>query len=122
MKIQLDFISSDKLSQMRAMEKIDFIIDKIKNNIIVVLEEGLSPQEEKELIEATMREIDLENFHGIEFYRIDHKHSFRDKLAEYISGRRSSGLTIVGPTRTIEAIKREADCISMIAKALPKRN
>ena len=122
MKIQLDFISSDKLSQMRAMEKIDFIIDKIKNNIIVVLEEGLSPQEEKELIEATMREIDLENFHGIEFYRIDHKPSFRDKLAEYISGRRVTGLTIVGPTRAIKAIKREPDCISMIAEVLPQRN
>ncbi len=84
MKIQLDFISSDKLSQMRAMEKIEFILSRIKDNIIVVLEEGLTPQEEKELIEATMREIDLENFHGIEFYRIDHKPSFRDKLAEYI--------------------------------------
>ena|GEM_PF-194578 len=116
MEIQLDFISSDFLTNKRPIEKINFIIQKIKNNVIVVLEEGLSPQEETELIEATMREIDAKDFHGIEFYRIDHQpSSIRDKLASYISGKKS-GLTIVGPTRMVEAIKRDPNGISMLAK------
>jgi len=115
-EIQLDFISSDFLTNKRPIEKINFIIQKIKNNVIVVLEEGLSPQEETELIEATMREIDAKDFHGIEFYRIDHQpSSIRDKLASYISGKKS-GLTIVGPTRMVEAIKRDPNGISMLAK------
>ncbi len=120
MKIQLDFISSERLSGMKPMEKIDLILNKIKKDIIVVLEEGLTPEEEKELIEATMREIDIENFHGIEFYRIDHKASFRDKLAFYLTGKKQTGLTIVGPAKMIEAIKREPEgVITMIAKLMP---
>ena len=128
MEIQLDFISSDFLMNKRPIEKIDFIIQKIKKNVIVVLEEGLNPQEETELIETTMREIDAKDFHGIEFYRIDHPPgSLRDKLANYISGKKT-GLTIVGPTRMVEAIKRDPNGISMLAKieapkkkAKPKR-
>ena len=119
MEIQLDFISSDFLTNKRPIEKIDFIIQKIKKNVIVVLEEGLTPQEETELIETTMREIDAKDFHGIEFYRIDHQPStLRDKLASYISGKKS-GMTIVGPTRMVEAIKRDPNGISMLAKTEP---
>ena len=121
MEIQLDFISSDFLTTKRSIEKIDFIIQKIKKNVIVVLEEGLSPQEETELIETTMREIDAKDFHGIEFYRIDHKPTdLRNKIANYISGRKS-GLTIVGPTRMVEAIKRDPNGISMLAKIEPPK-
>lgn len=121
MEIQLDFISSDFLTNKRPIEKIDFIIQKIKKNVIVVLEEGLSPQEETELIETTMREIDAKDFHGIEFYRIDHQpSSLRDKLANYISGKKG-GLTIVGPTRMVEAIKRDPNGISMLAKIEPPK-
>ena len=116
MEIQLDFVSAETLAKKGSAEKISFILDKIKRNIIVVLEEALEPREEAELIEATMREIDAEEFHGIEFYRIDSRaKGLREKIAEYISGRRH-GLTIVGPTRLIEAIKREPDYISMLAR------
>lgn len=116
MEIQLDFVSAETLARKGGAEKISFILDKIKRNVILVLEEALEPREEAELIEATMREIEPEEFQGIEFYRIDHgTKGIREKIAEYISGRRH-GLTIVGPTRLIEAIKREPEYISMLAK------
>lgn len=115
-EIQLDFISSDSLSTKSSLEKIDLILNRIKKKVIVVLEEGLTPVEETGLIEATMREINAEDFHGIEFYRIDHKATrLRDKIAGYIAGKRM-GMTIVGPTRMVEAIKREPDYISMLAR------
>ncbi len=121
MDIRLDFVSSDTLAEKGTMEKISFILDKIKQNVIVVLEEGLAPEEETELIEATMREIDTKDFHGIEFYRMDHKAGrLREKIADYISGRKS-GITIVGPTRMVEAIKKEEDYISMFAKGVTVR-
>jgi hypothetical protein len=116
MEIQLDFISSESLASKASVEKVAFILERIKNNIIVVLEEGLNPQEETELIEATMREIDAKDFHGIEFYRLDHRaRTLRDRLASYIAGKRP-GLTIVGPTRMVEAIKKEPNYISMLAR------
>jgi len=121
MEIRLDFVSSATLSGKGTMEKISFILDRIKQNVIVVLEEGLAPEEETELIEATMREIDTKDFHGIEFYRMDHKGGkLRDKIADYIAGRKS-GITIVGPTRMVEAIKKEEDYISMFAKGTSTR-
>ena len=53
MDIQLDFISSDSLRNKTSPEKIEFILDRIRNKIIVVLEVGLTPQEETGRIEAT---------------------------------------------------------------------
>lgn len=116
MELQLDFIPSDALASKSTLEKIELILNRIKRNVIVVLEEGLNPREEVELIEASMREIDVKNFHGIEFYRIDHKNSdIRERIASYISGKKP-GITIVGPTRVVEKIKKQPDCISMFAK------
>ncbi len=121
MEVRLDFVSSDMLAGKGRIEKIDFIIERIKKNIIVVLEQGLDPVEEAELIEASMREIDAKDFHGIEFYRIDHRSErLRDRIAEYIAGRRS-GLTIVGPTRMVEAIKKEKDYVSMLARGAARK-
>lgn len=121
MEIRLDFVSSDTLAEKGTMEKISFILERIKHNVIVVLEEGLAPEEETELIEATMREIDAKDFHGIEFYRMDHKSGrMRDRIADYIAGRKS-GITIVGPTRMVETIKKEEDYISMLAKGATVR-
>jgi hypothetical protein len=54
---------------------------------------------------------------------MDHKSGrLRDRVADYIAGRHS-GMTIVGPTRMVEAIKKEKDYVSMFAKsaALRKR-
>jgi hypothetical protein len=116
MEIQLDFISSETMRNKTSKEKIAFILERIKKNVIVVLEEGLTPQEETGLIEATMKEIDAKDFHGIEFYRMDHRITgIREKIASLIAGKKS-GLTIVGPTRIVETIKREPDYISMFAK------
>ncbi|NOZ77283.1 MAG: DUF2073 domain-containing protein [Euryarchaeota archaeon] len=114
MDIRLDFISAEVLRNRSTPEKISFILERIKENVIVVLEEGLTPQEETGLIEATMK--DTKDFHGIEFYRMDHTVTgLRERIASLIAGKKS-GLTIVGPTRIVEAIKREPDYISMFAK------
>jgi len=115
MDLRVDFISAETLADKSKMEKIELILERIRSDVILILEEPLDPREETELIEATMREIDTDEFYGIEFYRIDHQKNLRDKIASYISGRKS-GLTIVGPKRVVEAIKKEPDYISMLAR------
>ncbi len=121
MEVQLDFVSSESLSPMGSMEKVAFILARIKKDIIVVLEEGLNPNEEAELIESTMREINTKDFHGIEFYRLDNPtNNLRSKIASFIGGKRF-GLTIVGPTRMVRAIKKEPDYLSMLAKGGRKK-
>nr|WP_263641072.1 DUF2073 domain-containing protein [Methanobrevibacter arboriphilus] len=55
----------------QAWKKIYMIIDKVKNGAVVVMEGGLTPSERAELIETTMREIDIENFVGIDVHTLE---------------------------------------------------
>jgi hypothetical protein len=115
-EIQLDFIPSEILLKKTSNEKLEMILAKVKKNIIIVLEEALTPQEEASLIQQAMEEIDSKDFFGIEFYRMGHTEiGFLEKLSNFITKRRS-GLTIVGPTRMVEAIKKEPDHISVFAR------
>ncbi|KXS40859.1 MAG: hypothetical protein AWU58_1848, partial [Methanohalophilus sp. T328-1] len=62
--IQMDLLSEDRLARMSPVEKIRFIIDEVKNGKILVLERGLSPEEEANLIEMTMTQIAPDEFSG----------------------------------------------------------
>jgi len=66
MIMEVNLISKEKLSKMGSMEKIRMILDSVKEGKIVVLETGLTPEEEAMLIEVTMLEIDHENCVRIE--------------------------------------------------------
>ena len=55
--IQIDLISSQKMDELTTMEKIRMILDGVRSDKIVILETGLSPDEESKLIEVTMSEI-----------------------------------------------------------------
>lgn len=116
MKIELEFISSDMLGSKSGSEKMNFILDKIKENKILVIEESLSSLEESRLIEATMRQIN-EEFPGIEVSTLKGKteKGVKKGLIKFLGGR-TGGLTIIGPSRLIKRIKKEPEQISMIAE------
>lgn len=59
-------ISQEKMEHMRTQERIRFILDEVEQGKILILERGLTPDEEAKLIEQTMREINQDNFIGIE--------------------------------------------------------
>jgi hypothetical protein len=127
-EIQLNFISSEALATKSPEEKRQLILDKIRNNIIIVLEEALDPEEEADLIKTTMEEINSKDFFGIEFYRMDHqKQGVLERLGKFFTNhgikgvakilpKSRRGLTIVGPSRVVEAIKKESGYVSMFAK------
>ncbi len=115
-EIRLDFIPSEMLLKRNSDDKLGMILSKVKKNIIVVLEEALTPQEEADLIHQAMVEIDSKDFFGIEFYRMGHRDAgLLQKLSNFLT-KRKSGITIVGPTRMVEAIKKEPDHISVFAR------
>ncbi|RMF90182.1 MAG: DUF2073 domain-containing protein [Methanobacteriota archaeon] len=116
-EIRLDFIPAEMLSAKSSPDKLEMILSRVKKNIIVVLEEALTPQEEADLIQQAMSEIDSKEFFGIEFYRIGHREAtLLDRISSFLTKRRA-GITIVGPTRMVEAIKKEPDHISVFARA-----
>jgi hypothetical protein len=93
------------------MEKISMIVRKVKEGDLVVIEGGLTPEEEAELIETTMREIDVENFVGIDIHTLE-----KDEKSFFgLSKRRTIGITIIGPANVMQAVKKKSNFLSMIA-------
>ncbi|HMK53332.1 MAG TPA: DUF2073 domain-containing protein [Methanobacteriaceae archaeon] len=110
--LKMDFISSDALKDRSGMEKIAMIVDKVKNGDLLVIEGGLTPEEEAELIETTMREIDVENFVGIDIYTLE-----KDESSFFgLSKRKTVGITIIGPANVMKTVKRKSNFLSMIAQ------
>lgn len=114
--IELEFISSDVLEDKSGDDKMKFILDKVKDNKILVMEDGLSSTEEAKLIEATMKNIS-EKFAGIEVSTLREKtdHGIREKIIKMLGGK-TGGLTVIGPSRLIKQIKKEPQRISILAE------
>ena len=107
----MDLISGEKLANMTSMEKIRLILDKVKTGKIVVLESGLTPDEEVRLIEMTMTEIRVDEFSGIEIesYPSRKQLSFLDR----IFGRSLKGrMTVIGPANQLRTIEKDQYQIS----------
>lgn len=110
-EVHMDLISGEKLEKMTSMEKIRLILDKVKNGKIVVLECGLTSDEEVRLIEMTMTEIRVDEFSGIEIesYPSKKEGSFLDK----IFGRALKGrMTVIGPANQLRTIEKDKYQIS----------
>ena len=109
--LKMDFISSDALKDMSSIEKISMIVEKVKKGELLVIEGGLAPEEEAELIETTMREIDVENFMGIDIYTLE-----KDESSFFgLSKKKTVGITIIGPANVMKAVKRKSNFLSMVA-------
>lgn len=110
-ELQMDLISGEKLEKMTSMEKIRLILDKVKTGRIVVLESGLTPDEEVRLIEMTMSEIQFDEFSGIEIesYPVKRENSFLNKiLGKNVKGR----MTVIGPANQLRTIEKNQYQIS----------
>ncbi len=114
--IELEFISSDILEEFKGEEKMQYILDKIKDNKILVMEESLSSTDEAKLIEATMRNIS-EKFSGIEVSTLREKqeNGIRETIIKLLGGK-TGGLTVIGPSKLIKQIKKEPKRISVLAE------
>lgn len=118
--VQIDLISGDRMAGMTSMEKIRMILDGVHDGNIVILEEGLSPDEESRLIEVTMTEITPDEFNGIEIETYPNSDTNESGLIGRIMGRDAgtSRLTVIGPADRIETLHKDETLIS----ALVSRN
>ena len=105
-EVHMDLISEEKLENMTSMEKIRLILDKVKTGKIVVLESGLTPDEEVRLIEMTMTEIRVDEFSGIEIESYQSKKG--GSLLDRIFGKGLKGsMTVIGPANQIHTIEKD---------------
>ncbi len=110
----MDLVSEHRLSEMSPVEKVRFIIDEVKSGKILVLEKGLSPEEEASLIEMTMTFIEPDGFSGIEMesYPSEADTSFLGKLLKKKSLR--TRLTVIGPADQLKTLKKDRNMISAL--------
>ncbi|MDR2830113.1 MAG: DUF2073 domain-containing protein [Methanobrevibacter sp.] len=110
-ELKMDFISSNALESATSMEKIYMIIERVKKGNVVVMDGGLTPSERAELIETTMREIDIDNFVGIDVHTLE-----KDSSSFFgLSKKKIVVITIVGPANLMKTIKKQSNFLSMVA-------
>lgn len=117
--VQIDFIGGARLDGMRSAEKISEILDSVSNGKIVVLEEGLTPEEESRLVEVTMSRIEPDDFSGIEIESYPSSESSSGGLMNKLLGKddeKESKMTFVGPANKIETLDKEEDLISTLVR------
>jgi len=107
--IQVNLISKQKLDQLNSQDKLQFIIDEVKEGNVLVLEQGLTPIEQTELIKRTMEEIQEDTFIGIEMegYKED-KPTMVQKIFRMIKKPR---MTLIGPADLLQTVSKDSDMI-----------
>jgi len=113
--VQIDLISGERMDGLTSMEKIRLILDGVRDGNIVILEEGLSPDEESRLIEVTMTEISPDEFNGIEIETYPKSETADQSLLDRIMGKESTKkLTVIGPANQIETLHKDKNLISAL--------
>jgi hypothetical protein len=113
--VQIDLISAARMSGKTSMEKIRMILDSVREGKIVVLEAGLTPDEESKLIEVTMTEINPDDFTGIEIESFPQSEATNTSLLGRLMGREeTSKLTVIGPANQIQSLHKDETLISAL--------
>jgi len=113
--VQIDLISGERMDGLASMEKIRLILDGVRDGNIVILEEGLSPDEESRLIEVTMTEISPDEFNGIEIESYPKSEASDASILDRIMGKESTKkLTVIGPANQIETLHKDRNLISAL--------
>jgi hypothetical protein len=107
--LRMKFVPYEKLKGNHAG-----VLRELKEGMIIVVDAKLSPREEAELIQETMRTIS-ESFAGIELGSIDFAHidlngkgKLRTLLSEKITGKKR-GLTLIGPANLVRRIEKKPE-------------
>jgi hypothetical protein len=118
--VTIEFLSRDKLATEDFEEKLELVLEKVRDNSVLVLEESWTPEEKRELIQNSMQEVD-DDFPGVEFMGLNSAENRFDQLRnmfyeKILDQKYRKGLTIVGNSRVMEKIKEERDTVSFLAK------
>jgi hypothetical protein len=110
--IQINMISASKLQAMSTMDKIRLILDDVSSGRIVILERGLDPKEEAQLIEHTMLRIRDTQFYGIEIQ--SYPREMKPSPWNILRRDNVNRVTVIGPADRFKTVRKEKDLISAV--------
>ena len=111
--ISIDLISTEKLDEL-GKDKIRFILDSVKLGKVLVLEKGLTPTEELDLIRTTMGEIDHDSFIGVETPGFTGNVTQRTFFQRIFGRAPAPRMMVVGPAQLLRTIKKDGRTIQAI--------
>lgn len=107
--IAFNLVSRQKLDELTSDEKLKFILKEVKNGKILVLEHGLTPIEQANLIERTMKEIKQDTFIGVEMEGYGQENpTFFQKL---FGINKKPRITLIGPANLLKMVKKDNNMI-----------
>jgi len=113
--VRIDLISGERMDGLASMEKIRMILDGVRDGNIVILEAGLSPEEESRLIEVTMTEISPDEFTGLEIETYPRSETADASFLDRLMGTESTQkLTVIGPANQIETLHKDETLIQTL--------
>ncbi|MFC4359817.1 DUF2073 domain-containing protein [Halobium salinum] len=113
--VQIDLISGERMENLTSMEKIRTVLDAVHEGNIVILEEGLAPDEESKLIEVTMSEISPDGFNGIEIETYPKAQTADTSFLGRLMGKEETKkLTVIGPANQIQTLHKDENLISAL--------
>jgi len=124
--VTFQVVGYNEIEGLTSIGRIRKLLNLAKNDKIVILQGRLAAEEEKELIKATMEEINKE-FKGIELAVIDPRERSKGgmqrlkyDLLNVLLGMRQ-GLTIIGSANVVKKIKKDPNKIELFTKEVRKR-
>ncbi|MFH1285891.1 MAG: DUF2073 domain-containing protein [Candidatus Micrarchaeota archaeon] len=118
MELQIEFLATSMLPNSGEKEKTNYILSNVRENKILVLEEKLTPNEERLLIAETMKQIgNDEKFAGIEISTLGggSLDALRSALIRFLGGK-PRGITVIGPSALVRKIKQDPNSIHLFAQ------
>jgi len=120
--ITLQFVPYAEIAYLSSYKRIKYLLDLVAENNILLIQGRLSPQEEADLIEETMKHIrgSKSKFKGIELATFTPKsksipffQSVMEKMASTLLGDRDI-ITIIGPATIVREIKKDPTKIQLL--------
>lgn len=115
------FIPYDHIADKSTEQRLQIILDHVKEDEIVLLEGRLEPDEETKLIAKTMEAVD-DDFSGIEI-SVLHKQDVAESWVEHVKGKlidlllgNSYGFTLIGSAEVIKEIEQDPEKVEFFAE------
>ncbi len=113
--VSINLISREKLTTMNEEEKVAFILSEVMDGKVLVLEEGLSPVEEADLMRRTMASIDHDTFIGIEIQGYYNANDLkRSAFKRFFARRTPPRMTVIGPAAHLRTIYKDGSVIQAL--------
>lgn len=120
--IKLQFIPYSQIANMSSYRRVKFLIESVAKDKILILQGKLSPVEQADLIEETMKKIrGRKGFKGVEIetLKLEENKNFvlklRKRIADMLVGDRDV-ITLIGPATLIKEMKKDIKHLELSLK------